>query len=311
MLALMDRLALDPQEREVFGWSLLKGGAGRSVVVLTELAPEGWVPGFVTKEEVPDWLPRGIYPVSDEKKAGKEKGFEEGWFYPLDMSSVWESMALGVVDYPVRRFLDMCSAPGGKSILTHSRLHPGEHFANEVEASRVKILRHNLKRCGYRENVYTQRLMPRVWAELAPECFDLIWVDAPCSGQSLLAKGVSNPGCFYPATVKGNAKRQKGILAAAIDCLSPGGMVAYSTCSFSWEENEQVAAWVLKKFPEMRLMEIPVLKQWRTSLNEHFCYRLMPQHKLGAGGFVAIYKKQGEIPCDLPEPDARLREYPV
>lgn len=308
--ALMDKLGLENEDRRIFGQALLSGDAGRAAVVLTRRAPAGWLPEFTDGQVLP-WLPAGVFPVADETKAGKEKGFEEGWFYPLDLSSVWESAALSAWTSPVRRFLDMCAAPGGKSILCSLRLNPEEHFANEVDAGRLRILRHNLKRCGFTDNVYTQRLLPRLWAEKAPEAFDAIWVDAPCSGQSLLAKGISNPGCFYPATVKGNAKRQKGILAASAACLVPGGVMGYSTCSFSLEENEQVVAWFLKKFPEFATMDIPLLAPWRSSIGEHHCYRLMPQHGMGAGGFVTLFRREGVLPEELPAMEEELTAYPV
>lgn len=310
--ALMDKLGLDTPEREAFGCALLKGNAGRAAVVRTPLAPPGWIPDFAEKNIAGlEWLPEGVFPVQCGIRPGREKGYGEGWFYSLDLSSVWESAALSVCDAPVKRFLDMCAAPGGKSILCSRRLFPEIHFANEIDPGRLGILRHNLRRCGITREVYTQKLSPRVWAEKAPRSFDLMWVDAPCSGQSLLAKGIANPGCFFPGTVKGNAKRQKGILAASADCLAAGGIMGYSTCSFSLEENELMVDWFLKKFPGFATVEVPALLPWLSKVGSQFCYRLMPQHGLGAGGFVTLLRKPGELPQELPGLDAELHGFPV
>lgn len=307
---LITKLQLDDCAAERFRQALLSGDAGKSAVVLTPRSPEGWIPDF-SQSHQESWLPKDVFLVDNEEKAGKQTGYGEGWFYPLDLSSVWESAALSAWAKPVRRFLDMCAAPGGKSMLCARRLQPGEHFANEIESARLGILRHNLKRCGLTQNVYTQRMHPRVWAESAPESFDGIWVDAPCSGQSLLAKGIKNQGCFHPAIVKGNAKRQKGILAATSLCVAPGGFLAYSTCSFSLEENEQCVAWFLKKHPEFSTREIPLLSPWRSPISEEYCYRLMPQHGLGSGGFVTLFEKAGTAPELLPELPGELRLFPI
>ncbi len=310
--ALMQKLGLDAGERERFCLALQRGDAGRSAVVLTRRAPEGWTPPFAPEPgPLVSWLPEGVFPVESEDRAGKLEGFAEGWFYPLDLSSVWEVAALSAWEAPVRRFLDMCSAPGGKTFLCARRLKVPEHFANEVEGGRLGILLHNLRRCGMTSGVYTQRMHPRVWAEMAPGAFDGVWADAPCSGQSLLAKGVKNPGCFHPSLVKGNAKRQRGVLAGCAACVAPGGFLGYSTCSFSLEENEMLVAWFLKNFPEFSSVEVPLLSPWRSVISAEYCYRLMPQHGLGAGGFVTLFKRAGERPEQLPGLPADMTLFPV
>lgn len=161
-----------------------------------------------------------------ETKPGSLPDYECGYYYPLDLSSVWETAPLAHLPFRPERCLDMCAAPGGKSILAQTRVSPQEHVSNEVNPKRLGILRHNLLRCGF-TNLYTQRLRPDQWAELAPGCFDLILADAPCSGQSLLAKGIPNPGCFNSSVTGGNAKRQRGI------CWPPSGvwLPAASCCT--------------------------------------------------------------------------------
>lgn len=68
----------------------------------------------------------------------------------------------------------------------------------------------------------------------------------------LLAKGIPNPGCFNPSVTGGNAKRQRGILAAALQCLAPGGYLLYTTCTYAPEENERNVLYLLKRCPDLR-----------------------------------------------------------
>lgn len=203
----------------------------------------------------------------------------------------------------------MCASPGGKSILAQARVAPREHIANEVHPRRLGILRHNLLRCGFL-NLYTQRLRPDQWAEQAPGCFDLILADAPCSGQSLLAKGIPNPGCFHAAATGGNAKRQRGILLAALQCLVPGGFLLYTTCTYAPEENERNVLYLLKRHPELETVSVPELEPFHSGLTEEACYRLMPFHGAGAGGFTCLLHKKGEKP-PLPPLADELLAWPI
>lgn len=316
MHALMARLGLSQEDQALFGMALIKGNAGINALVATPNTPKDSFL-FVGQEtkmlrgNIIEWLPEGVCVRMGEEKAGTLEGYAEGAFYPLDLSSVWEGSILKAWNHPVRRFLDMCAAPGGKSLLCGHIMCPEEHYANEVEAGRLNILRHNLHRCGYINKVFTQRLQPREWADGGAESFDFVWVDAPCSGQSLLAKGIKNLGCFHPAIVKGNAKRQRGILSSSASCVASGGGLAYSTCSFSIEENEGNVAWFLKRHPEFSLKAVPHLAPWQSCLSEAPMYRLLPQHGLGAGGFVVLFVKDGDISAELPILSAKFSDYPV
>jgi 16S rRNA C967 or C1407 C5-methylase (RsmB/RsmF family) len=77
----------------------------------------------------------------------------------------------------------------------------------------------------------------------------VVIVDAPCTGQSLLAKGDKALGCFHPVNINKSASRQKRIIANAAQTVAGEGYLAYMTCTFSPEENEQVGEWLMKKFP--------------------------------------------------------------
>lgn len=283
------RLFADAGEREEFLAALERGDAGLPVNVGRSGPRDG----------LPAWTPEWV--------ALRRGGGDEA-LYGLDFSSVWEMQALAAVDLPVRRLLDLCAAPGGKSVLAHHRLRPEFHLANEIVPKRLGILRHNLSRCSV--PAHTQRLEPAQLAALAPEAFDGVLVDAPCSGQSLVARGVENLGCFHPATIKGNAMRQRGILASAAGCVAPGGWLVYSTCTYAPDENGKNMRWFGRQFPEFRPVAVPDLESWRDADPRRPGYTLFPQQGLGSGGFVCLWRRAGEpgMLVDLP---ARLKEWPV
>ena len=194
-----------------------------------------------------------------------------------------------------RRAAKPCS-PGGRS-------HPKLLVANEVIGKRLGPLTGNLTRCGVSRGIAT-RLDSSVLAERAPDAFGLVTVDAPCSGQSLLARGEENPGAFHPVNVGNCSGRQKRILASSAACVAPGGYLLYCTCTYVKDENEDVVGWLLKRFPEFFAVEVPALSAHRSPHAEFLSgYRLWPHEGFGAGGFTCLLKREGEFasPENLPE----------
>ena len=268
----------------------------------------------VDRTSLPAWLPDEVELLRPGVKIGHAAAYLAGEVYSLDYSSVLTGSAMlaargGLAESP--RVLDLCAAPGGKSLLASVLLNPGLLLANEVEAKRLGILRHNLTRCRV-ANAWTQRLAPEELAVLAPLAFDLCLIDAPCSGQSLLAKGIENPGCFHPSAVKGNARRQLWILEAGARTVAPGGYVLYTTCTFAPRENEGVIGKFLAKESDFAAVEVPHLAEWRSPFSDFPGYRFYPHRIAGAGGFAALLRRRGDLttkePTDLSPP---LLDYPV
>jgi 16S rRNA C967 or C1407 C5-methylase (RsmB/RsmF family) len=307
------KLGLSPEESQDFVACLQQGQSSRRAYVLTPQAPTGYRPPNVLAD-APSWVGDSIFVASPDGSADEATAtaladdYAAGFYYPLDLSSVWETAPLKLIDSP-QRCLDLCSAPGGKSILTQARLHPQMHISNEVHPKRLGILRHNLSRCGF-HHMWTQRLRPEQWSEQAPHSFDLVLVDAPCSGQSMLAKGIENPGCFNNSVVSGNAKRQRGILNHAVQVLAPGGHLLYTTCTYAPEENERTVAWLLRRMPQLQAVEVPELAEFQVPDAPVPCYRLMPQKRMGAGGFTCLLKSTEES-GDLPDLDDSLLAWPI
>ena len=241
------------------------------------LPPLSWQPDFVDRLL--------------ESRPGRHPLHEKGYFYCLDFSSVFAASAIQAIPGQVDVVIDMCAAPGGKSLFAWVALHPKHLLCNEVIRKRVKILIANLKRCGAMEAIVLN-LDSAILAEQTPHCAQLVLVDAPCSGQSLLAKGQAVAGCFHKVTVNRNANRQKRILANAAQLVQPQGYLLYSTCTYAPEENEQVGTWLLKKFPEFSPVMVPALEAHQSPLTELPCYRLWPQSGLGAGAFTMLLRKE-------------------
>ncbi len=287
---LCSRLGLEGEAAASFLQALAEGRSSRQAVVLTAKAPQGYRPPFdCVDTSTWEWLPPRVFvPAEEGLKLGSFEDYRAGLYYPLDLSSCWESAALATLA-PPQRSLDLCAAPGGKSMLMLARFSPQEHVANEIHAARRGILRQNMEQCGQAE-VRVTGLRPDQWGS-SGELFELMLVDAPCSGQSLLAKGMKNPGCLGPSMVNGNAKRQRGILLSVLPCVVPGGHILYSTCTYDPEENEKVMAYILRRHADWQAVEVPSLAPFRSALAEFPCYRLMPAHGFGAGGFCCLLRR--------------------
>lgn len=237
----------------------------------------------------PDWIDR----LPAEARPGRHRLHAEGYFYCLDFSSVFAASVLLALPQPPATVLDLCAAPGGKSLFAWRAIAPAHLWCNEVVRKRGRILIANLKRCGA-SSARVFNLDPAMLAGAMPHSADLVLVDAPCSGQSLLAKGETALGCFHPVNINKNANRQKRILANAADLVAAGGYLAYMTCTFSPEENEQVGSWFLAKFPQFEPVPVPHLAAHQSALAPWPCYRLWPQSGLGAGAFTALFRYGGE-----------------
>ncbi len=291
---LCTQLALNTEQTAAFTLALTSGDASRRALVLSSKAPADYQPPFACLDTSGSdwaWLPPRCYiPADATLKLAQYEDYKQGLYYLLDLSSCWESAPLSHIAPPARA-LDLCAAPGGKSMLALARFgQTAEYVCNEIHPSRRGILRDNMTLCGHTQ-VEITGLRPDQWSEQERE-FDLILVDAPCSGQSLLAKGIKNPGCLGSSMTNGNAKRQKGILLSILPRLAQGGHLLYSTCTYTPEENEKVIAYLLKRHPQLIACEVASLASYRSPLSAFASYRLLPMHGYGAGGFCCLLQRQ-------------------
>jgi 16S rRNA C967 or C1407 C5-methylase (RsmB/RsmF family) len=239
------------------------------------------------------WQPPYVDRLDVTTKAGAHPLHAAGAYYCLDLSSVFAGAWASVLEREhAYSIIDVCASPGGKSLLAMRALPKSTLHANETIGKRVGALKENLKRCGITANVTS--MDPKVLADIHGPAFDVVIADVPCSGQSLLARGIDNPGCFHDVNVGKNTGRQRRILAECIRLCKPGAIIAYSTCTYAQSENEGVIEWALSKHPECSTVEIPLIHGHRSPLSPEFCYRLWPQEGFGAGAFLSLIRVGGD-----------------
>lgn len=173
-------------------------------------------------------------------------------YYILDLASIYAAQALGVQAGDV--VLDMCAAPGGKTlILAEALAQEGELSANEISEARrdrlKKVIQQYIPRT-VRDRVWVTGKDGGKFALSHKEKFDRILVDAPCSGERHLLLNKSEMLEWKPARSEKLAQRQYALLTAALLAVRAGGRIVYSTCSISTWENDDVIARLLKKKAE-------------------------------------------------------------
>jgi 16S rRNA C967 or C1407 C5-methylase (RsmB/RsmF family) len=286
LIKLSNNLFSEKTKQETFIDCLLQPQRFNPTILWLKDKPEN--SPFIVENPLP-WQPNFIDRLDVNEKPGKHLLHQQGYFYCLDFSSIFAASVLLSIPGKISVIVDTCAAPGGKSIFAWQALKPDLILANEV----IVMIKSNFKRCHISPSILMS-LDSEILADKIPESADLVIVDAPCSGQSLLAKGEKNPGCFHPVTIKNNANRQKRIIANSAKIVAPQGYLAYMTCTYSPAENEEVVSWLMSKFPHFEAIEVPHLKAYQSTLTNMPCYRMWPQEKLGAGAFTVLLKNCAE-----------------
>ncbi len=237
--------------------------------------------------------------------SGRHPWHHAGLFYLQEPSAMSAVTALDV--RPGHRVLDLCAAPGGKSTQAAAKLAgKGLLFSNEVVRARTAALLSNLERFGVRNAVVLSETPERLCARL-PEYFNRVLVDAPCSGEGMFRRDETAVREWTPAGSLACARRQSGILEAAAGAVAPGGILVYSTCTFSPEENEGVAAAFLRAHPEFHAESIPASfgrparPDFADAPEELALARRVFPEDGGEGHFVVRLRRAGEEPASAPE----------
>ena len=191
------------------------------------------------------------------------------------------------------RVLDLAAAPGGKSTHLLSYLNnTGLLVSNEINNKRSKILVENIERFGARNVLVTNESAERL-AKVFSSFFDLIVLDAPCSGEGMFRKqpdAMDYWSLDYPAQC---ATLQREILEDAVKMLANGGELVYSTCTWAPEENEEIVDWLLDEFP-LELVDLPKINGMTPGIDYPETARMYPHHFKGEGQFVAKFRFVGE-----------------
>ena len=199
------------------------------------------------------WTENGYY-TNEEEQPAKHPYYFAGLYYIQEPSAMLPAALLDV--RPGDRVLDLCAAPGGKTTELGAKLKgKGMLVSNDISASRVKALVKNVELFGIKNAVVVSEA-PEKLAERFEGYFDKILVDAPCSGEGMfrkvhsIAKNWEQYGSQYYADI------QRTVLPAAVKMLKPGGLMLYSTCTFSKLEDEDSVRFILDSFPDMEVADV-------------------------------------------------------
>jgi 16S rRNA C967 or C1407 C5-methylase (RsmB/RsmF family)/NOL1/NOP2/fmu family ribosome biogenesis protein len=249
-------------------------------------------------EQVP-WAKHGYY-LPERPVFTLDPLFHAGAYYVQEASSMFVEEAFRQVMANAEgiKVLDLSAAPGGKSTLLASLLDNSSLLvANEVIRARVGILEENLSKWGH-PNIIITNNDPSDFSAIE-NYFDLILVDAPCSGEGMFRKDPEACNQWSEENVQLCAGRQERILADIIPALKPGGILIYSTCTFSKEENEENIKLLVEEegFTSIRLQ---LKEEWNitesvetTNEGAAYSYRFYPNKVKGEGFFLACLKKEG------------------
>lgn len=246
------------------------------------------------------WCENGFYYDEKLDKPSKHPYYYAGLYYIQEPSAMTPANVLPIEAGD--RVLDICAAPGGKSTELAARLNgTGLIVSNDISASRAKALLKNIEVFGI-ENALITSEPPNKLSERFANYFDKILIDAPCSGEGMFRKSVSMITAWENNGNKLFADLQKNILNEVVKMLKPGGMLLYSTCTFSPMENEQTIDYLLNLDNSLSIAPFDKYKafddghpEWSASGNLTLknCARLWPHRLNGEGHFVCLLKKEG------------------
>ena len=249
----------------------------------------------LTESEVP-WC-RHAYYLNHRPNFTFDPLLHAGCYYVQEAASMFLDTVLSqqLPNRPLA-LLDLCAAPGGKSTLACSALPQGSMLmANEPVRSRAAILLENITKWGCSSCIVTNNY-PRDYSR-SRLSFDVIICDVPCSGEGMFRKDPATMSQWSRQNVEKCWQLQRTIVSDAWQCLQPGGLLVYSTCTFNAEENEENIRWLLNTF-DASPVPIDISKEWGItgSLLPGFqapVYRFIPGITRGEGLFMAAVRKSG------------------
>lgn len=239
------------------------------------------------------WSETGIF-LNQRPSFTLDPVFHSGAYYVQEASSMFVEQAFRQIEHRNSRIvLDLCASPGGKSTHLLSLLNPDDLLvSNEVIRSRVPVLDENIRKWGH-QNVVICNNDPADFSKMEG-FFDVILVDAPCSGEGLFRRDASAIQQWSVDNTRLCATRQRRILADIWPSLKNGGYLIYSTCTFNPEENEENLKWLAEN-SSVESIRIPVPENWgidELEANGLFGYRFLPHKVKGEGFFLTLIRKK-------------------
>ncbi|MCH5235314.1 MAG: hypothetical protein J1E16_08450 [Muribaculaceae bacterium] len=265
-------------------------------------------PGAEFDDSTPvTWCKSGLY-LNERPEFILDPLLHAGAYYVQDASSmIYETVVERLInkfgkendgkekDFGSLRILDLCAAPGGKTTAIINAVPDGSFVcANEYSQKRVGALKENIAKWGY-PNVSVTNRDSAYYASLG-ESYDIVAVDAPCSGEGMMRKEEVARTQWSHNLVEQCATLQKEILENAIKSLKPGGFLIYSTCTFNHHENEENAEYIAKVL-ELEPVDLQLPEEWGIpkGINTELpVYRFMPHKTKGEGLFLSVFRKPGK-----------------
>lgn len=263
-------------------------------------------------EPIP-WCSEGFWIEADESTVSLGNTAEHlaGLFYIQEASSMMPVSALfNNATSEFKTVLDTAAAPGSKTTQIAAHMaNQGVLVANEYSASRVKILHANIERCGVRNAALTN-YDGDVFGAWLPEHFDAVLLDAPCSGEGTIRKDADALKNWSHGAIATIAHTQKALIESAFHALKPGGVLVYSTCTLSKEENQDVCAHLKRTFGDAVTFEslAELFPQANTALTDEGFLHIWPQMYDCEGFFVARIRKNSAV--TPPDVKKRLGKFP-
>lgn len=252
-------------------------------------------------EQVP-WCPLGVY-LPERPSFTLDPAFHAGAYYVQDASSMflWQMLQQLIPDTEGKKVLDLCAAPGGKSTLLASYFTDALVVSNEVIKPRAAILVENMIKWG-NANVVVTNNDPMHFQSLG-NYFDVLVVDAPCSGSGLFRKDPDAVNEWSLDHVQLCSQRQQRILSDILPVLKEDGILIYATCSYSKEEDEAIADWLVEEM-DMQSLTVQTDDAWGivTTVSEKQAatgYRFYPDKLKGEGFFIAAFSKKTAALADV------------
>ena len=194
--------------------------------------------------------------------------------------------------------LDICAAPGGKTThLAQKMGNRGEIFASDLYDHKVALINENAARLGI-DIIRAEQKDGALWGKECSGRFDAVLLDAPCSGLGVLNRRSDSRLRKEAGDIRSLAAIQKELLVSAYKALKPGGRMVYSTCTLSFEENQNQVQWFLSEFPDMKAQafddRIPGLNEDEKAQAARGTLELLPYVHQTDGFFISCFKKDAE-----------------
>ncbi len=280
-------------------WHVLRKGLAQEPSVSIRINPskidlKEWE--VVLSDGVVPWCEYGFY-LTHRPPFTFDPLLHAGAYYVQESSSMFLHQVLRqYVTEPVV-MLDLCAAPGGKSTLARSVLPEGSRLvSNEPIRGRAQVLEENVTKWGYPDHIVTNRY-PKDFRK-SKQQFDVILTDVPCSGEGMFRKDEGAIAEWSLQKVEQCQRLQREIVSDAWECLAPGGLLIYSTCTFNTLENEENIKWILENF-DAEVLPVHTEAEWNIqgSILPDFIapiYRFIPGLTRGEGLFMAVMRKGGK-----------------